>query len=236
MINIREVLLLILLLYGTTLSYSSDSHWCSEPMVIKNGLNNNTVYNLCHGKDGFIWLSTDRGISRYDGFRFRDYPLILKVDSLSIPLTQAVVFLKETSDGLFYAQLCQGGIVCFDKEKEKYLPFCFDRPFKLRDVLDFCWNDGVLYLATSRGLFRAEVVRKGGDKGEFISCTLGVEPLVKGKVTSLCAGGKTNLYVSVDRKKVLHYNTATKKVSLIKEYDVVNRLFLQNGYLWICRL
>ena len=35
---------------------------------------------------------------------------------------------------------------------------------------------------------------------------------------------------------MLHYNTATKKVSLIKEYDVVNRIFLLNGYLWICRL
>lgn len=123
MINIREVLLLILLLYGTTLSYSSDSHWCSEPMVIKNGLNNNTVYNLCHGKDSFIWLSTDRGISRYDGFRFRDYPLILKVDSLSIPLTQAVVFLKETSDGLFYAQLCQVASYVLIRKKRNIFRF-----------------------------------------------------------------------------------------------------------------
>lgn len=236
MINIREILLLLFLLYGSTLAHSSSLHWCPEPMVIKNELNNNTVYNLCYGKDGFMWLSTDRGISRYDGFRFRDYPLILRTDSLSIPLTQAVGALKENSDGLFYARLYQGGIVCFDKEKEKYLPFCFDRSFKLRDVLDFCWSGGVLYLATSYGLFRVDVVRKEGDKGEFIFCTLGAEPLVKGKVTNLCADGKTNLYVSVDRKKVFHYNTVTKKVSLIKEYDGVNRLFLQNGYLWICRL
>ena len=192
MINIRKILLLLFLLYGSTLAHSSSLHWCPEPMVIKNELNNNTVYNLCYGKDGFMWLATDRGISRYDGFRFRDYPLILRTDSLSIPLTQAVGALKENSDGLFYARLYQGGIVCFDKEKEKYLPFCFDRSFKLRDVLDFCWSGGVLYLATSYGLFRVDVVRKEGDKGEFIFCTLGAEPLVKGKVTNLCVDGKTN--------------------------------------------
>lgn len=45
---------------------------------------------------------------RYDGFRFRDYPLIMSVDSLSTPLHQAVKTLKEGSDGLFYASLYQG--------------------------------------------------------------------------------------------------------------------------------
>lgn len=34
----------------------------------------------------------------------------------------------------------------------------------------------------------------------------------------------------------MSYDIATKKSSLIKEYNVVNRLFLQNGYLWICGL
>lgn len=233
---IRFILLLILLFPGISLSYSSDVYWNSDPMVIKNGLDNNTVYNICYGKNGFIWLSTDRGISRYDGFRFRDYPLVMQVDSLSIALPQAVGLMEEASDGLFYARLHQGGIVCFDKEKEKYLPFCFNRPFKLRDVLDFCWSGGNLYLATSHGLFRAGVVRKTGDKGEFIFCTLSAEPLVKGRMTNLCTDGKTNLYMSADRTKVIHYDIISQKESLLKEYNIVNRLFFRNGYLWICRL
>lgn len=236
MINKWNILFLLPLLFNVSLSYSQDINWTSEPMVIKNGLNNNTVYNMYHGKDGFMWLSTDQGISRYDGFRFRNYPLVIKTDSLSIPLPQAVGKLAETSDGLFYARLYQGGIVCFDKEKEKFLLFCFNRPFKLRDVLDFCWSDGILYLATSHGLFRADVVRKTEGKEDFIFCTLSEEPLVKGKATNLCSDGKTNLYVSIDRTKVIHYDILTKKSFLIKEYNAVNRLFLQNGYLWVCRL
>lgn len=56
----------------------------------QNGVSDNTIYNVCYGSDGFIWLSTDKGISRYDGFRFRDYPLIMGIDSLSTPLHQAV--------------------------------------------------------------------------------------------------------------------------------------------------
>lgn len=234
--SMGKFLLLAILLLKSSVLLSVDIHWNSEPVVIKNGINNNTIYNVCYGKDGFIWLSTDRGITRYDGFRFRDYPLVTKVDSLSIPLPQAVASLYESSDGLFYLQLYQGGIICFDKYKEKYLPFTFNKPFHLRDILDFCWKDNALYLATSFGLFRAHVVRKEGNQGDFISCTLDEEPLVKGKVTNLCADDESNLYLSTDRKKIFRYDLKTKKTSFIKEYSVVNRLFLQGGYLWICRL
>lgn len=86
----RKFFFLLLVLSGIFPAYSIDTHWNLEPVVIKNGVSDNTIYNVCYGSDGFIWLSTDKGISRYDGFRFRDYPLIMGIDSLSTPLHQAV--------------------------------------------------------------------------------------------------------------------------------------------------
>ena len=68
------------------------------------------------------------------------------IDSLSTPLHQAVKKLCEGPDGLYYALLFQGGITCFDKDIEKFLPVRFDKPLELKDILDFCWNDGSLYL------------------------------------------------------------------------------------------
>lgn len=232
----RKFFFLLLLLTVFLPSYSIDTHWDLEPQIIKNGVGNNTIYHVCYGSEGFIWFSTDKGISRYDGFRFRDYPLIMSVDSLSTPLHQAVKTLKEGSDGLFYASLYQGGITCFDKEMEKFLPVRFDRPLKLKEIQDFCWNDGSLYLATSHGLFESRPIRKKEGKEDFVYCILNPEPLIKGKITNLCTDGKTNLYFAVDREKVIHYDLVTKRTSVIREYDVVNRLFLRQGYLWICRL
>ena len=232
----RKFFFLLLLLTVFLPSYSIDTHWDLEPQIIKNGVGNNTIYHVCYGSEGFMWFSTDKGISRYDGFRFRDYPLIMSVDSLSTPLHQAVKTLKEGSDGLFYASLYQGGITCFDKEMEKFLPVRFDRPLKLKEIQDFCWNDGSLYLATSHGLFESRPIRKKEGKEDFVYCILNPEPLIKGKITNLCTDGKTNLYFAVDREKVIHYDLVTKRTSVIREYDVVNRLFLRQGYLWICRL
>lgn len=235
MTYMKKTLSLLLLLLGVSLSYSLDIHWSPEPVIIKSGLNNNTVYNICYGKDGFVWLSTDRGVARYDGFRFRNYPLIAKVDSSSLPLPQATSILQEVSGNLIYIQLYQGGIACFDREKERYLPIVFNRPFTLRDIQSFRWCSGVLYLATSQGLFKSQVARKD-DKNDVLFCTIDTKPLVKGKTANLCADGKNNLYFSIDGKKVMHYNVETKDLVLLKEYGAANRLFLKDDYLWIDRL
>lgn len=212
----RKFFFLLLVLSGIFPAYSIDTHWNLEPVVIKNGVSDNTIYNVCYGSDGFIWLSTDKGISRYDGFRFRDYPLIMGIDSLSTPLHQAVKKLCEGPDGLYYALLFQGGITCFDKDIEKFLPVRFDKPLELKDILDFCWNDGSLYLVTSQGLFESRIVRKTEGKHDFVLCLLNPEPLVRGKVAHLCSDRKTNLYFSVNQRKVVHYDLVAKKTSLIK--------------------
>ncbi|UVR93528.1 hypothetical protein NXV61_11385 [Bacteroides thetaiotaomicron] len=49
-------------------------------------------------------------------------------------------------------------------------------------------------------------------------------------------GWKNKSVFAVDREKVIHYDLVTKRSSVIREYDVVNRLFLRQGNLWICRL
>ena len=92
------------------------------PVAMKNGLDNNTVYAIHHEGDGFVWLATDMGISRYDGFRIRNFPLILCRDSGLLPFVScAVTSISQSPDGLLYLQLLQGGIACFDPQKEEYL-------------------------------------------------------------------------------------------------------------------
>jgi ligand-binding sensor domain-containing protein/putative methionine-R-sulfoxide reductase with GAF domain len=39
----------------------------------EDGLPHNTVYDICQDKYGFMWFSTRNGVSRYDGYSFRNY-------------------------------------------------------------------------------------------------------------------------------------------------------------------
>lgn len=113
----RGVIFTILVLYEICGAFPQDIHWNPEPVIIKNGISDRTVYDISSSKEGFLWLATDEGITRYDGFRFRNYPLVTSLDSTSMPLNQVVKSLDESHDGLLYLQLYQGGMACFDKKK-----------------------------------------------------------------------------------------------------------------------
>ncbi len=40
---------------------------------IKDGLAGSTVYDLCQDNDGFLWLATNNGLSRFDGTNFKNF-------------------------------------------------------------------------------------------------------------------------------------------------------------------
>lgn len=48
-------------------------HYNYTRFTVKDGLASNTVYDIKQDKDGFIWMATDAGLSRFDGRKFVTY-------------------------------------------------------------------------------------------------------------------------------------------------------------------
>lgn len=71
----RKFFFLLLLLTVFLPSYSIDTHWDLEPQIIKNGVGNNTIYHVCYGSEGFMWFSTDKGISISTHYITEDYEI-----------------------------------------------------------------------------------------------------------------------------------------------------------------
>lgn len=44
-----------------------------ERITIENGLSQNTINAICQDKQGFLWLGTQDGLNRYDGYEFKVY-------------------------------------------------------------------------------------------------------------------------------------------------------------------
>lgn len=59
------------------LSFFIPDIWSQEVFynnfTIKDGLPSNNIYNLIEDRNGFIWIATDRGVSRYDGVKFTNF-------------------------------------------------------------------------------------------------------------------------------------------------------------------
>lgn len=48
-------------------------HYYFRTMDIRNGLSQNTVYQILQDRKGFMWFGTKDGLNRYDGLSFRIY-------------------------------------------------------------------------------------------------------------------------------------------------------------------
>lgn len=233
----RMLLILCLLWWVPYIAPSCNSYGYSLPVSMKDGLDNNTVYDIHYGSRGFVWFATDMGISRYDGFRIRNFPLTSYENEHSdIPVSRGVTSITEGPDGLFYLRLLQGGIICFDLNKEKYVEVHFDKPLDSKILSFYLTDKQILYIGTTDGLYTGKVVRNAkGDEGT-IDVYLSDAPLVKGEVSELTCMGKDRIFACVDRTKVLAYNLNDSKTEYLdrEEDGKITRLYLRGDYLWIC--
>ena len=49
------------------------AHYYFRTLDVRNGLSQNTVYQILQDRKGFMWFGTKEGLNRYDGFSFRVY-------------------------------------------------------------------------------------------------------------------------------------------------------------------
>ena len=79
--------------------------------TVKDGLPSNTVYKAFQDSKGFIWFSTDAGVSRFDGLTFENF-------SMDDGLSDNEVFqIKEDSKGRIWFLTFNGKISYFFNEK-----------------------------------------------------------------------------------------------------------------------
>ena len=67
-VSIKALLLLAVALCGTAGAQTSHRVWTSE-----NGLPQNTVHAILQTRDGFLWVGTEKGMTRFDGSDFLTY-------------------------------------------------------------------------------------------------------------------------------------------------------------------
>jgi ligand-binding sensor domain-containing protein len=88
------------------------------------GLANNAVHSTLLDKDGFLWIGTEGGLSRFDGKTFTNYTCDpLDSNSLSGNL---IVELFQDRTGLIWIGVEDGGISVFNPETERFNRYVFN--------------------------------------------------------------------------------------------------------------
>lgn len=115
----RKILLSIAVIVCHFLPAISQPYYFRHYQV-ENGLSHNTVFCSIQDKNGFLWFGTKDGLNRFDGYRFKTFPVIKRREGtllrdlvLSIALDAKGTLWVGTQRGLFF----------FDAERERFTPF-----------------------------------------------------------------------------------------------------------------
>ncbi|MBN1117244.1 MAG: response regulator [Bacteroidales bacterium] len=70
----KYVLFVILLIFITASTTKAQStYYRFRYLTQENGLKNSSIHTICQDDNGFIWIGTEGGLFRYDGFRFKHF-------------------------------------------------------------------------------------------------------------------------------------------------------------------
>lgn len=194
----------------------------------ENGLANNTLYTIHQDKNGFLWLGTDVGVSRYDGVHFHNYDLV----NIEPQAVQRICEMEQ--DSLLWLSLARyHRIACFDKTNGEYIPLTCDSSDVLSHIHDLCITDSMLYALTPRGIERLYYQRNN----RSIRITSELVAAHRYPLKKMVADDHY-LYALDQRNNVLVYNIRTQKQQVVRNNrfqtrNMLEELHAMNGTLWI---
>ena len=104
---IRKLLIVVLLLTGLTAVKAATS-WYFRTVDVKDGLADNFVRDIATDSEGYVWLSTINGVSRYDGYRFLNFQ-----PQHYGGRTGDVAIVRQTADGTLWMRCTSGELFTY---------------------------------------------------------------------------------------------------------------------------
>ena len=84
---------------------------------IRMGLRNNYVRTIVKDSQGFVWLGTLNGLSRYDGFRIRNYDIVQKDGKIN----NNILRIAQDKHQTLWITTLDGRLFCYDKEEMAFI-------------------------------------------------------------------------------------------------------------------
>jgi ligand-binding sensor domain-containing protein len=127
-----------------------------DRFTLDQGLSNNFITSILQDQQGFIWVGTEDGLNRFDGYTFRTYRSD-PTNPHTLP-NNVVLALAEDQHRMLWIGT-EAGLVRFDPAQERFTTYPHDPTgtagLLAEDITDM-WEDcqGQLWIGTSRGLSR----------------------------------------------------------------------------------
>jgi PAS domain S-box-containing protein len=169
-----------------------------ERLGLEDGLSQGTVYSILQDSQGFLWVATQDGLNKYDGYTFtvhRHDP----ADPASLSSNVIYVILEDSDDDLWLGT--DRGLVRFDKRSEVFTPYGSEQEGQpsldqvmVRALLED--SQGMLWIGTTaQGLYRLD--RRTGHLAAYQHDPEDLRSLASNSVTALLEDAHGTLWVGM---------------------------------------
>lgn len=112
--GMNKIFRLFLLFIITVTGAPVSAQYNFRNIDIRMGLRNNYVRTIVKDSQGFVWLGTLNGLSRYDGFRIRNYDIVQKDGKINNNILRIAQDKRQT----LWITTLDGCLFCYDKERD----------------------------------------------------------------------------------------------------------------------
>ncbi|NQT27116.1 hypothetical protein HQ585_17310 [candidate division KSB1 bacterium] len=184
-------------------------------LTIQEGLSNNRIYSIVQDQDSFIWIGTEDGLNRFDGYDLVQYRQILN-DSTSLPGDVIMQLFIDRDHNLWVATY--QGVARYNREMDSFIRYPYyssdNLPQTIYSRVIHENRAGDLLFGTSNGVYKLNQL-----KTSLESYTLdllntnwnatNVRALFEDSDSVLWIGSSTDGLISVnkDKNKVIRYHT-----------------------------
>jgi len=220
---------------------------------VEHGLSQSAVYDMMRDRDGFLWLATQDGLNRYDGYQFEVFSHEPS-DSTSLSADWISSLFEDTS-GRIWVGTHGGGLNLFDKQTATFRAFRSEAtnagslPDESGSIPDDIVTDiaqdgsGSIWIATYGGLARLkesngpeisfDVYTEDPDRGAWLQAN---------RVLSLAVDGSGRLWAGTDLGGLHIYNEDDNTFSIVdipgSDVDRSRKIILalcpdEDGSMWV---
>ncbi len=206
-------------IFGQPESYSF------QTISVDDGLSQSSVFSILQDKRGFLWLGTNDGLNRYDGYRFVIYKP--DPDNAHGIVGNRVFVIFEDSKGVLWVGT-DGGLNRYDRELDRFDSYVHSEsnPKSLinNQVHSICEDKtGRLWIGTRRGISLFEP--KTGTFENILNNPKDSKTLTNNFVWSIYKDKKQDVWVGTDRG-LNKYDEAGKNFKrFYLSNDTTNKLF-----------
>jgi len=206
-------------------SQVNDNEYSFSTITTENGLSNNIIYDILEDREGYIWIATDNGINRYDGYTTKKF--FHKTDDSTSISSSVIRSLIEDNDGNLWVGT-KNGLNLYDKEKQHFKQFSgtLDSLFSNQEIMKMTLDGaGKVWISTLN------------DIGYFNTKTYALKSVYNsGQNLYSAISDEKTWFLSKDGE-LSYYDTNSRLiVSVVKETSLIDKTIYYGKYskqLWL---